>query len=92
MSLQIELGCSAGSVFFTAENPKMSKQMDVVLYLNKARKGVAKTKGSSCLTEPDGDISCTSSVQGADFRCIRQEKDVLSNVDLSLSTVEVCSV
>lgn len=67
--------------------------MDVVLHFHKARKGVAKTRGSSCLTDPDGDISCISSVQGADFRCIRQEKDVLLNFSLSLSTVEqVCSV
>lgn len=63
--------------------------MDVVLRLHKARKGVAGTRGSSCLTDPDGDVSCISSVQGTDFRCIRQEKDF----NLSLSTVEqVCSV
>lgn len=40
-----------------------------VLVPDKARKGVSKTRGSSCLLDPARDISWTISVQGTDFRC-----------------------
>lgn len=62
------------------------------LHWHKAKKGEAKTRGSSCLADPDGDISCSSSVQCTDFRCIRQEKSSRSS-NFSIPSVEqVCPV
>lgn len=58
-----------------------------VLVPDKARKGVSKTRGSSCLLDPASDISWTISVQGTDFRCHRLNKDLHWNLILSSPTV-----
>lgn len=81
-SQQIELSSVSSFFFFLPADIKIN-----VLVPDKARKGVSKTRGSSCLLDPANDISWTISVQGTDFRCRWLNKDLHWNLILSSPTV-----
>lgn len=67
--------------------------MDVGLLLHKAKKRCSeKPEEVPVWRNPDGDISCSSLVRCADFRCIKAGKKSSRSSSFSVPTVEqVCS-